>query len=100
MYLSLNGRVFPFDVTLSAAKGLSRSAARCFARVYTERSECAQHGSSRIVLPCYHIALVFPFDVTLSAAKGLSIGSEMLRCAQHDNASMTVLPSYRIALVH
>ena len=31
--------------------------------------------------------------VTLSAAKGLSrVAHEMLRCAQHDHSSMTVLP--------
>ena len=40
----------PIGVTLSVAKGLSRSAGRCFARVYTERSECAQYDNA-VVLP-------------------------------------------------
>jgi len=50
------------------------------------------------VLPCFHIALLFPFVVTLStfatlsvnSAKGLSLGREMLRCAQHDKAALSM----------
>ncbi len=41
-----DNEIGPSTVTLSAAKGLSRWAERCFARVYTERSECAQHDSA------------------------------------------------------
>jgi len=73
--------VFPLDVTLSAAKGLSLG---------REMLRGAQHDSSRRVLPCYLIALVFPLDVTLSAAKGLSLGREMLRGAQHDKATLSM----------
>jgi len=49
----------PFDVTLSAAKGLSPWAERYFVALSMTLLSCCR---------CY------PFDVTLSAAKGLSLG--------------------------
>ena len=59
----------PHHVTLSRSEGLSHWAARCFATL-------SMTALTRLVLPR---------GVTLSRSEGsVALGSEMLRCAQHD----------------
>src|SRR5437667_8369285 len=77
---TMDYEIGPSTVTLSAAKGLSRSAWKCFAEFTL--SEAKWLSMTRLPL------IWLPQGVTLSRSEGSgALGSEMLSAAKHDKAA-------------